>query len=94
LRNGFTISDGHFTRVYLAVIFSNKLYRISIGNSILLATLATTIAFLIALPPADFTDRCDFPSQKFFINVILLPIMLPAWHPRHPAASSAFLEMQ
>jgi iron(III) transport system permease protein len=77
LRSGFTTSDGHFTLAYLAAIFSNRLYLISIGNSILLATVTTTIAFLIALPLAYFTDRYDFPGKKFFTNVVLLPIMLP-----------------
>jgi iron(III) transport system permease protein len=77
LRSGFTTSDGHFTLAYLSAIFSNRLYLISIKNSILLATITTIIAFLIALPLAYFTDRYDFPGKKIFTNIVLLPIMLP-----------------
>ncbi len=77
LRGGFTGTDGTFTLDYIKAVFENRLYLISIRNSVILATVTTTLAFIIALPLAYFSDRYEFPGKKIFTNIVLLPIMLP-----------------
>lgn len=70
-------SDGKFTLDYFEAIFRNRLYLLSVWNSILLATGTTLVAFVIALPLAYFAGRYEFPGKKIFTNAVLLPIMLP-----------------
>jgi iron(III) transport system permease protein len=77
LRGGFVGPDGQVTLSYFAAIFRDSIYMESIRNSILTAAVTTSIAFLIALPLAYFSDRYEFPGKKIFTNIVLLPIMLP-----------------
>jgi iron(III) transport system permease protein len=77
LRGGFLDSNGNFTLDYFLAIFSNRIYLLSIKNSICIATITSAIAFVIALPLAYFADRYEFPGKKIFTNIVLLPIMLP-----------------
>jgi iron(III) transport system permease protein len=65
LGSGVRTPDGHFTFDHFIAIFGNRLYLISIRDSILLAIVTTTIAFVIALPLAYSSDRYDFQGKTF-----------------------------
>jgi iron(III) transport system permease protein len=62
LRGGFVNDDGHLTLAYLGALLRDPLYLGGLLNSFLLATAATTLAILIALPLAVVSDRYLFPG--------------------------------
>jgi hypothetical protein len=68
----WTISKGRFTLAYLAAIFSNRLYLVSIGNSIFLAMVNTAITFRRALPLIYCPDRSACLGVHWMLNIILL----------------------
>jgi iron(III) transport system permease protein len=77
LQGGFVGNDGKFTLDHFLAIFNNRIYLVSIRNSVFLASVTTLIAFVIALPLAYFADRYEFPGKKIFTNIVLFPLMLP-----------------
>ena len=77
LRGGFVNDDGHLTLAYLGALLRDPLYLGGLLNSFLLATAATTLALLIALPLAVVSDRYVFPGKALLGSVILIPMILP-----------------
>ncbi|MDR0595644.1 MAG: iron ABC transporter permease [Puniceicoccales bacterium] len=77
LKGGFMDGNGHFTMAYILAVLDSHVYMKGILNSIFLGVVTTILALLIALPLAYFADRYQFPGKKFFVNIVLLPIMLP-----------------
>jgi len=77
LREGFFDADGAFTLAYFLEVFRNPIYLESLRNSFLLATCATSVALLLAVPLAYVADRYDFPLKRLVTGLVLLPIMLP-----------------
>lgn len=63
LRGGFVNEDGRLTLSYLSALLSDPLYLGGLLNSFLLATAATGLALLIALPLAVVSDRYLFPAR-------------------------------
>jgi iron(III) transport system permease protein len=77
LKGGFIDADGHFTFRTFVAILSDPLYRNGIGNSVLLASAITAIAFGIGLPLAFISDRYQFPGKTALASVVLVPMILP-----------------
>ena len=77
LRGGFVNDDGRLTLAYLGALLRDPLYLGGLLNSFLLATAATTLAILIALPLAVVSDRYLFPGKALLSSVVLIPMILP-----------------
>jgi len=77
LQGGFIDADGHFTLAYLGALLRDPLYLGALGNSLLLACAATTLAALIALPLAVMSDRYLFPAKNLLGSLVLVPMILP-----------------
>ena len=77
LRGGFVNDDGQLTLAYLGALLRDPLYLGGLLNSFLLATAATSLALLIALPLAVVSDRYLFPGKALLGSVILIPMILP-----------------
>ena len=77
LRGGFVNEDGRLTLSYQSALLSDPLYLGGLLNSFLLATAATTLALLIALPLAVVSDRFLFPGKALLGSVVLIPMILP-----------------
>lgn len=77
LRGGFVDDDGRLTLAYLGALLRDPLYLGGLLNSFLLATAATTLALLIALPLAVVSDRYLFPGKALLTSVVLIPMILP-----------------
>lgn len=77
LRGGFIDADGHLTFAFLGALLSDPAYLGGLRNSFLLATAATTLALLLALPLAFVADRCEFPGKRLLSSVVLIPMILP-----------------
>ena len=77
IKGGFLDGNGDFTFAYFQAVFTNRIYVTSILNSALIGVMTTSLALLIALPLAYFSDKYEFPCKKILTTVVLLPIMLP-----------------
>lgn len=77
LQGGFFDANGSFTIAYFIEVFANPIYVEGLVNSFLMAFWTTFLCFLIAIPLAWLSDRCDFPGKGLFSALVLLPIMLP-----------------
>ncbi len=77
LHGGFVDANGHFTLAFLCGVFTNSIYLEGLANSFALAVAATALAMAIAVPLALVADRYAFPGKKFFLALVLMPILLP-----------------
>jgi iron(III) transport system permease protein len=77
LQGGFIDADGRFTLAYLGALLRDPLYLGALGNSLLIACAATTLAALIALPLAVMSDRYLFPAKNLLGSLVLVPMILP-----------------
>lgn len=77
LVGGVTDSEGGFTTLYLAAVFTNPVYREGLINAALIATATTTLSVLLGLPPAWLAARYDFPLKGLFSGLLLVPMVLP-----------------
>ena len=66
-----------FTMRWYESLFENTDLWISLGNSLYVASIATTLTLIIGIPAAFALHRIDFPGKMAFRRVILLPIALP-----------------
>ena len=76
IQGGFYDAEG-FTFQYLIEVFRNPIYLEGLRNAFGVGLFSTVGALLIALPLALITDRYVFPGRKWFMGLVLLPIMLP-----------------
>lgn len=77
LRSAFVDANGHFTTVYVAEIFQNRIYLEGLWNALLVAIVSTALGFLLAVPLALLADRYDFPGKKLLSSMCLVPLILP-----------------
>jgi iron(III) transport system permease protein len=77
LKNGFLDADGRLTFAYFEALLSNPIYLDGLKNSLLLATAATVLAGLIALPLAVVAYRFHFPGKILLSSLVLVPMILP-----------------
>ena len=77
VRGGFIDADGRLTLAYLGALLADPLYVGALGNSLLLASAATLLAALIALPLAVVSDRWRFPGKSLLGSLVLVPMILP-----------------
>lgn len=77
LKGGFVDADGRVTLAYLGAVLRDPLYLGALGNSLLIACAATTLAALIALPLAVASDRYLFPAKNLLGSLLLVPMVLP-----------------
>ncbi len=69
--------DGHFTSEYLLGVFRNPIYAEGLLNSLGIAFGTTLLASCLAIPLAWLSHRFQFPGQKAFSSLILVPLILP-----------------
>jgi len=77
LTGAFYDIDGKFTFAFIQEVFKNEVYVEGLRNALGIAFFSTLFALLIALPLARLADKYDFPGKRFFMALVLLPIMLP-----------------
>ena len=77
LQGGFIDADGRLTFAYLGAILSDPTYLTGLRNAFLLASAATLLAILIALPLAVVGDRYRFPGKVLLGALVLVPLILP-----------------
>ncbi|MEQ8654512.1 MAG: ABC transporter permease [Kiloniellales bacterium] len=66
-----------FTWRWYEAFLANEDMLEAIGNSLYVASIATTITCLIGVPAALALDRYNFPGKAAFRRAVLLPIALP-----------------
>ena len=69
--------DGKFTAEYLIGVFKNPIYAEGLLNSLGIAVGTTFLASCLAIPLAWLSHRFQFPGQKVFSSLILVPLILP-----------------
>ena len=69
--------DGKFTAEYLLGVFKNPIYAEGLLNSLGIAVGTTFLASCLAIPLAWLSHRFQFPGQKVFSSLILVPLILP-----------------
>ena len=69
--------DGRFTPEYLLGVFRNPIYAEGLLNSLGIAFGTTFLAPCLAIPLAWLSHRFQFPGQKAFSSLILVPLILP-----------------
>ena len=67
----------HFTLVFVSSVLSNPTVRAGFGNSLALAAVTTTAAFLLCLPLAFVAARRAFAGRDLLAGLTLLPLVLP-----------------
>jgi len=77
VRGGFTAVDGSFSLAAIADVFRDELLRRGLLNSLLIATLTTLGAILLALPLGVIVSRTAFPGRGLLSGLLLLPLILP-----------------
>ena len=77
LKGGFLTADGSFTLVYFIEVFANRIYLEGLKNAFVIAFLTTFLCFLISVPLAVVSDRCQFKGKSFLQSLLLIPIILP-----------------
>ncbi len=81
LGGAFFITDvqghAHFTLRFFELLGENRLYRLSLVNSLEIALLATLGTALVALPLAVAFTRYAFPGRELFRPLLLAPLILP-----------------
>ncbi|MBX3354948.1 MAG: iron ABC transporter permease [Phycisphaeraceae bacterium] len=77
VRGGFTDASGRFTLAAIADVFADDILRRGLLNSLLIATLTTVLAILIALPLGVIVSRAAFPGRGLLSGLLLLPLILP-----------------
>lgn len=77
----FFLADGRghrtFTLAFFQLLLENRLYRVSVINSLELATLATIFTTLISVPLAVLFVRFRFPGRDILRSLLLAPLILP-----------------
>jgi len=86
--NTLTIPTTSFSLRWFHAIFQHPDFVASFVNSLWLATLAATIAILIAVPAALAIDRYDFPGRGALNALFLSPLIIP-----HLVLGVAFLRL-
>ena len=69
--------DGRFTPEYILGVFRNPIYAEGLLNSLGIAAGTTLLASCLAIPLAWLSHRFQFPGQKVFSSLILVPLILP-----------------
>jgi iron(III) transport system permease protein len=81
LGGAFFITDAqgqaHFTLSFFRLLVENRLYRLSLLNSLEIAVLATLFTALVSVPLAVFFTRYAFPGRECFRPLLLAPLILP-----------------
>ena len=81
LGGAFFLTDAqghaHFTLSFFRLLVENRLYRISMLNSLEIAVLATFFTALVSIPLAVFFTRYDFPGREALQPMLLAPLILP-----------------
>ena len=75
--SAFVDADGSLTFGHFAAFFSQGLMLESFINSLIVATLSTLCAALIALPLAYFTVRFEFRGALLIQTLGVLPLVMP-----------------
>lgn len=75
--SGGCFVDGKFTGEYLLGVFKNPIYAEGLINSLGIAIGTTLLASCLAIPLAWLSHRFQFPGQKIFSSLILVPLILP-----------------
>jgi spermidine/putrescine transport system permease protein len=66
-----------WTLRWYAMLLDDDALLASVGNSLMVAAAAMTIALLLGLPAALALDRAAFPGKRVFRRLVLLPLILP-----------------
>jgi len=77
VKGGFTDDAGRFSLSAITDVFGDEILRRGLLNSLLIATLTTTLAILIALPLGVIVSRASFPGRGLLSGLLLLPLVLP-----------------
>jgi len=81
LGGAFFLTDAaghaHFTLRFFELLVENRLYRLSLVNSLEIAVLATFFTTLVSVPLAVFFTRYAFPGREWFRPLLLVPLILP-----------------
>jgi iron(III) transport system permease protein len=74
---GFTTRGGHFTLVYVRLIFSDPALVRGLVNATVVAVAVTAASLVVALPLAVLSVRFDFPGRALLSGAMLAPLVLP-----------------
>ncbi|MFO0874565.1 MAG: iron ABC transporter permease, partial [Phycisphaerales bacterium] len=78
IEGAFLTRDGRgFTLHHVLSVFADPILREGLLNSLLVATLVTILASIIAFPLAVVGARCRFAGQSVLSALVLLPMILP-----------------
>ncbi len=66
-----------FTLRWYETLFANSDLWVALGNSLYVASTATSLTLIIGIPAAFALQRIEFPGKTIFRRIILLPIALP-----------------
>jgi iron(III) transport system permease protein len=66
-----------FTLRHIRMVFADPVLREGLCNSLRIAATTTTLALLLALPPAVLSARCSYPGKAALSALILAPMILP-----------------
>ena len=69
--------DGRFSAVFFRNLVVNPIMREAIFNSFALATVATVMTAILALPLAFFNVRFSFPAKNVIGGLLLTPMIMP-----------------
>lgn len=67
----------NLTLDWYRTLFADRAIWESVGNSLLVALAAVTIAMAFGIPAALALDRAQFPGKGVFRRLVLLPLILP-----------------
>lgn len=77
VKGGFTNAAGEFSLAAIGDVFADEILRQGLINSLLIATLTTSLAIVIALPLGMIVSRSSFPGRGLLSGLLLLPLVLP-----------------
>jgi spermidine/putrescine transport system permease protein len=67
----------NLTLSWYRTLFADGAIWDSVGNSLMVATIAVLIALGLGVPAALALDRAQFPGKAIFRRLVLLPLILP-----------------
>ena len=73
--NSFPIQ--HFSLKWYSVLFSDDELLQSVGTSVSIAIVSTSVALIIGIPAAYAMHKYEFKGKKLIDKIVLMPITLP-----------------
>lgn len=74
---GAFVVNGHFSLAFFQYLYTDKLTRECIVNSLVLGCVVTIITAALALPLALVVARYSFPAKTLLTGLLLVPMVMP-----------------